>query len=180
MLRRHYSWDGSSTWNLATLRTPHEPLDPSRLELAVALLLPRHDALLARVVTDRTPYIFSFSPEPAGTHFRHLISDAATEPEIDGCIQYEGHCCEALLNLVAGPACAFTLLDFPVARTQRLMIVISHYLCDQWSLNLILHDLENALSARAARWSGPSPRAHFILPVDRQQTALCRHGRFSS
>lgn len=131
-------------WRLfeAFYEVPQE-LDASKLKQVVQQLVMQYDGLRLRIVNDETGYrkfIALADPNVFVQQDISLLSDGEQEQVLREILEEQW----ASLDFVKGPLLRFVYLDRGPTRLAGLLIVIHHALMDGYSLELLLHDLEDA------------------------------------
>jgi amino acid adenylation domain-containing protein/non-ribosomal peptide synthase protein (TIGR01720 family) len=149
-------------WNQALLLRPRRPLDPRRLDAALARLLAHHDALRLRFARGAEGgWTQGFAPAEGQDAAVPLhLEDLSALPSADAAREMEAACgrLQASMDLEAGPLFRAALFDLGAAG-QRLLLAIHHLAVDGVSWRVLLEDLEAALdAAEAGAAPGFSPK----------------------
>ncbi|HEX6036890.1 non-ribosomal peptide synthetase, partial [Longimicrobium sp.] len=132
-------------YNQALLLVPRAPLDPARLEQAVAALVTHHYALRLRFHADAAGAWTQAhaSPDEHAPVERVRLADVA-EADQPAAIGAEAERAQRALDLAAGPLLRVVSFDLGEGRPERLLIVIHHLVVDGVSWRILLEDLETA------------------------------------
>ncbi|HEX6040872.1 non-ribosomal peptide synthetase, partial [Longimicrobium sp.] len=132
-------------YNQALLLVPRAPLDPARLEQAVAALVTHHDALRLRFHADASGAWTQAHASP-GEHAPVERVRLAHLAEADQPAAIEAHAerTQRGLDLADGPLLRVVSFDLGEGRPERLLIVIHHLVVDGVSWRILLEDLETA------------------------------------
>lgn len=124
------------------------PLDVDALDRSLAAVVERHDALRTRVV--------DVAGEPQQTVDDSVaITLTVVETIEDAVAELERAAAEEPFDLAAGPLFRAGLLRLAPDR-HVLVLTVHHIVCDGWSMQVLLEDLETRYTAE--RDGGPLPR----------------------
>ncbi|WP_176560098.1 non-ribosomal peptide synthase/polyketide synthase [Brevibacillus dissolubilis] len=131
-------------WNQSVMLAIHNPLDPAKLEKALAALLQHHDALRLRIqqvngvweqvnagLTDTVPLQVENLADLAVTEQESRMREIADEAQ-------------ASLNLTDGPLVRAVYFQSGTGHDDRLFIAIHHMAVDGVSWRIIMEDLQLA------------------------------------
>jgi amino acid adenylation domain-containing protein/natural product biosynthesis luciferase-like monooxygenase protein/non-ribosomal peptide synthase protein (TIGR01720 family) len=148
--------EGRNHCNQAVLMRPSRPLDPVRLQAALAAVHDRHEGLRLAVAPGSDHAIVVDAPPPG----IEMIGEGA--PEALARLQ-------AGLDLGQGRLWRAALLSPPDGGTPALVLVVHHIAVDRLSWEVIIEDLEAALIGLE---QGLEPRLRPALPFTRAAQAL--------
>lgn len=139
-------WDGYLHWNLMQLVEPAERLIPELVGQAVYHLLQHHDVLRLRIKEDKkSPYHF-FASLDESLPFDYADISMYPEYEHRYVIETMSEQCHRSINLLYGPVFRVKLFDLGRHRLQRLLMVVSHTICDAWAQKILMKDFYRAYS----------------------------------
>ncbi|WP_413206152.1 amino acid adenylation domain-containing protein [Rhodospirillum sp. A1_3_36] len=123
-------------------------LDPRHVETAVHHLLTHHDMLRARFTGDRgtVPRVEIADSVETIPFTQHDLSTLPTE-ERAAALRTEAERLQTGLDLTRGPLLRAALFRMGDDRTDRLLLVIHHFVVDGVSLRILIGDLADALGA---------------------------------
>jgi hypothetical protein len=135
-------WDGIVQFNLGRLLMPTRRLAAAPLEQAVRALSAHHDALRLRVTPRASGYVYTLAPVSDASRLE--VIDLSRVPPDDRGRQVTASCerLQRTLNIITGPVIRVVL--FELGESQRLLVLVSHTLCDGVSMRILLNDLATA------------------------------------
>ncbi len=132
--------DKSHYWNVAKFVEVLHPLDPAIVRQAVKYLLAQHDALRLRLKRDTSGYYYTFASLDDETPFASEDLSELPEADLPGAIQARARDYHLRLNLEEGPLIQVVLFYRGPQKTQRLLLIVSHGVCDAISLHILMND----------------------------------------
>lgn len=135
------NWNGFLYWNMVAFIEVLQKLEPVIMIRVVTELLKHHDALRLRIKQDMSGYYHLFAHLDDNIPFSYIdlsaIPSEKQQPTMEAAArEYQLH-----LNLIDGPVIFLVLFDRGPEVSQRLLIIVSHTVCDAFSLQVILNDL---------------------------------------
>ncbi|HKV13336.1 MAG TPA: condensation domain-containing protein, partial [Thermoanaerobaculia bacterium] len=124
-------------FNQALLLAAEVPLDPARLERAVAAVLEHHDALRARFVPGPEGWQQEIGAPGGPVPFARIDLSALPEPRRAPALEEAAALLQASLSLSDGP-----LLRAAVFSADHLLLIAHHLVVDGVSWRVLLEDLE--------------------------------------
>ncbi|WP_164019479.1 non-ribosomal peptide synthase/polyketide synthase, partial [Pyxidicoccus trucidator] len=131
-------------FNQAVLLASREPLEPARLEKALARVVTHHDALRLRFRQDAGAWLQdNASPDEASVHLLQVDLSATPASEQPTALEAEASRVQASFVLAQPPLLRAALFQLGNGQ-QRLLLVAHHLVVDAVSWRVILEDLESA------------------------------------
>ena len=131
-------------FNQSVLLASREPLEPTRLEKALADVVAHHDALRLRFQRHEGTWLQdNASPEEAPLSLRQVDLSATPVSEQSGALEAEASRLQAGFVLARPPLLSATLFQLGGGQ-QRLLLVAHHLVVDAVSWRVLLEDLESA------------------------------------
>ncbi|RYZ31778.1 MAG: non-ribosomal peptide synthetase, partial [Myxococcaceae bacterium] len=131
-------------FNQSVLLAAREPLEPARLEKALALVVTHHDALRLRLHQNAGAWTQeNASPEEASVHLLQVELASTPASEQSAALEAEAARVQASFVLAQAPLLRAALFHLGDGQ-QRLLLVAHHLVVDAVSWRVILEDLESA------------------------------------
>ncbi|MFP5287041.1 MAG: amino acid adenylation domain-containing protein, partial [Thermoanaerobaculia bacterium] len=143
-------------FNQSLLLTAREPVDPARLEAALAALVRHHDALRLRFPREGTAWRQVHAPvEEVGAGFLHVDLSGLDEGVGRLALEAAAAALQGSFDLARGPLLLGAL--FTMKSGARLLLAAHHLVVDGVSWRILLEDLETAyrgcaLPAKTTSW----------------------------
>lgn len=138
--RHRHHWEKQSYWNISCLLEMLKPLEPARVRLVVQKLLEHHDALRIRIREIQSEYYYFFSPPDENIPFSFINLSRVPEENQPRAIERIATKYQASLDLLNGPALRIVLFELGPHKTQRLLFIVSHTVCDGFSFQILIDD----------------------------------------
>ncbi|WP_415835401.1 amino acid adenylation domain-containing protein, partial [Corallococcus soli] len=131
-------------FNQSVLLAVREPLEPARLEKALALVVAHHDALRLRLHQHAGAWTQeNASPDEAPVHLLQVELSSTPASEQSAALEAEASRVQASFVLAQAPLLRAALFHLGDGQ-QRLLLVAHHLVVDAVSWRVILEDLESA------------------------------------
>src|SRR5262249_28018846 len=135
-----HDYEDAHQWNLANpVMTLTPRINPDSLDLALGVLVRRHEALRVRFDDDHRQFLVA--PEEAYTFHEVDLSHVSSEERRDAFAQVAARLHSACTDLKDSTLLRVALLDMGPQEPQRLLVVVHHLLMDAFSYGVFLHEL---------------------------------------
>ncbi|MBA4376475.1 MAG: non-ribosomal peptide synthetase, partial [Anaerolinea sp.] len=129
------------TWRMVETR---EKLNPRLLEQAVQYIIKHHDGLRSRFFSDQYGYHLFIKDVEEKSIFTLIDLSKISNNDQESSIRLIAQSIQNSINLIQGPLIQIALFNLGQSRHDRLLIILSHFVADGFSIELILEDLETA------------------------------------
>lgn len=134
------NWDGHLYWNVVWFVEVLFKLDPAIVSQVVKKLLEQHDALQLCIKQDLSEYFYEFPPINDKVPFSCEDLSSVPEEDLPVVIENIAKNYQINLNLVEGSVLRVVLFDLGPQKNQRLLVIVSHSVCDRISLQILMSD----------------------------------------
>jgi len=131
-------------WNLASLSTVQQDLDPTLVRQVLQHLLVYHDALRLRFKSIEHDWLSFIAPPDTVVPFTWIDLSEKNESEQRHNIEETATKLQASLNLEEGPLFKVALFNLGPQGPNRLLFIVHHLLADLYSLDILREDFSNA------------------------------------
>ncbi|PTL85819.1 hypothetical protein DAT35_03740 [Vitiosangium sp. GDMCC 1.1324] len=132
------------SWGIVVPLEARQPLDASRLQQALTVLLHHHDALRLRVTRSGSDWEALIAPPDAPMPFTRIDLSSVPDAQLEEHFQGLGRELQAGLRLAGGPMVATALLELGPHRPSRLLIAAHRLVVDGVSWRVLFEQLQIA------------------------------------
>jgi acyl carrier protein len=126
-------------WRMVETR---ENLNPRLIEQAVYHVINHHDGLRSRFLSDKSGCYQLIKGAEEKNIFTYIDLSKLSNNDQEISMRLMAHDIQNNLDLIRGPLIQIALFYLGQSRHNRLLIIISHFVADGFSMELVLEDLE--------------------------------------